>query len=101
MKETEYSFLMRIKEKGFMMDRNLWNKAAAFHGHECPGLAIGVRAALVAMELLKTGSSEDEELVCDGERRLRRGRRAGADGLHLRKGKPHIPRHREAGLQLF
>jgi formylmethanofuran dehydrogenase subunit E len=46
------------------MDINLWNKAVAFHGHECPGLAIGVRASLIALEALKTGASEDEELVC-------------------------------------
>jgi formylmethanofuran dehydrogenase subunit E len=46
------------------MDQELWKKAAAFHGHECPGLAIGVRAAVEAMALLKAGASEDEELVC-------------------------------------
>ena len=46
------------------MDSKLWEKAVAFHGHECPGLAIGVRASVVAMEKLSTGSSEDEELVC-------------------------------------
>jgi formylmethanofuran dehydrogenase subunit E len=46
------------------MDRILWEKAVSFHGHECPGLAIGVRAAVVAMDRLKTGASEDEELVC-------------------------------------
>ena len=46
------------------MDSSLWEKAAAFHGHKCPGLAIGVRAGMIAMEMLKTGSSEDEELVC-------------------------------------
>lgn len=46
------------------MDKKLWDKAVSFHGHECPGLAIGVRAALIAMELLKTGAAEDEELVC-------------------------------------
>ena len=27
------------------MDQQLWEKAIAFHGHACPGLAIGVRAA--------------------------------------------------------
>ena len=46
------------------MDNNLWEKAAAFHGHTCPGLAIGVRAAVIALDVLKSGSSEDEELVC-------------------------------------
>jgi formylmethanofuran dehydrogenase subunit E len=46
------------------MDSILWEKAAAFHGHKCPGLAIGVRAAVIALEHFKTGASEDEELVC-------------------------------------
>ena len=36
------------------MDENkeLWNKCAALHGHVCPGLTIGYRAALYAIELL-------------------------------------------------
>ena len=47
------------------MEKNqLWEKAAAFHGHVCGGLAIGYRAALYAMELLELDFSEDEEVVC-------------------------------------
>jgi formylmethanofuran dehydrogenase subunit E len=34
-----------------------------FHGHLCPGLAIGYRAAKSAMEALATERAEDEELV--------------------------------------
>ena len=34
-----------------------------FHGHECPGLAIGYRMATAAMESLKALRSEDEEIV--------------------------------------
>jgi formylmethanofuran dehydrogenase subunit E len=34
-----------------------------FHGHECPGLAIGYRMATAAMEKLETMRAEDEELV--------------------------------------
>ena len=34
-----------------------------FHGHECPGLAIGYRMACSAMEALKSIRAEDEELV--------------------------------------
>jgi formylmethanofuran dehydrogenase subunit E len=34
-----------------------------FHGHMCPGLAIGYRAAKVAMERLGSLRAEDEELV--------------------------------------
>lgn len=41
-----------------------WEKAAAFHGHKCPGLAIGVRASMLALEKLGVGKSEDEELCC-------------------------------------
>jgi len=37
--------------------------AAEFHGHLCPGLVIGYRAAKAAMERLGGGRSEDEELV--------------------------------------
>lgn len=46
------------------MIRELWVKAVAFHGHECPGLAIGTRACEVAMERLGLNASADEELVC-------------------------------------
>jgi hypothetical protein len=34
-----------------------------FHGHECPGLAIGYRMATAAMEALESFRAEDEELV--------------------------------------
>lgn len=34
-----------------------------FHGHECPGLAIGYRMATAAMEKLESMRAEDEELV--------------------------------------
>jgi formylmethanofuran dehydrogenase subunit E len=34
-----------------------------FHGHECPGLAIGYRMATAAMESLESFHAEDEELV--------------------------------------
>lgn len=36
---------------------------ASFHGHECPGLAIGYRMACSAMEALNAFRSEDEEIV--------------------------------------
>ena len=38
--------------------------AVAFHGHSCPGLALGYRAAQYAIDALKAGRSNDEELVC-------------------------------------
>jgi formylmethanofuran dehydrogenase subunit E len=34
-----------------------------FHGHECPGLAIGYRMATAAMEKLESLRAEDEQLV--------------------------------------
>jgi formylmethanofuran dehydrogenase subunit E len=35
----------------------------AFHGHTCPGLAIGYRMAMAALERLNTERAEDEEIV--------------------------------------
>jgi len=35
----------------------------AFHGHSCPGLAIGYRMAAAALEALKAQRSADEEIV--------------------------------------
>lgn len=46
------------------MNDALWKKAVAFHGHECPGLAIGVRVSEAAREKLKIGTFEDEDIVC-------------------------------------
>lgn len=46
------------------MDRKLWEKCVTFHGHECPGLAIGYKASEAAMEKLKVSFSKDEEVVC-------------------------------------
>ena len=46
------------------MDKKLWEKAVAFHGHECPGLAIGFRACEAAQEKMGFKFSSDEEIVC-------------------------------------
>jgi formylmethanofuran dehydrogenase subunit E len=40
-----------------------FEEAAKFHGHVCPGLAIGYRVALKAMQLLGVARPHDEELV--------------------------------------
>ncbi|HEX3001580.1 MAG TPA: FmdE family protein, partial [Methanoregula sp.] len=40
-----------------------YDEAVAFHGHACPGLALGYRAAQYAMDALRAGRSDDEELV--------------------------------------
>ena len=42
-------------------------EAARFHGHICPGLALGYRAAGIALERLRSGRAEDEELVTIAE----------------------------------
>lgn len=48
-----------------MLDTASWEKVAAFHGHVCPGLAIGFKAAEAAIdELGLSWPSIDEEIVC-------------------------------------
>ncbi len=46
------------------MNTEMWSKAVAFHGHECPGLAIGVSAVKCFFELYGNNVSQDEEVVC-------------------------------------
>lgn len=46
------------------MNKELWNKCVEFHGHQCPGLAIGFRACEAAMKEMKLKFSSDEEVVC-------------------------------------
>ena len=50
-----------------MNNQELWERAVSFHGHVCPGLMIGYRAAIHAAELLNLHFSEDEEVVCVAE----------------------------------
>jgi formylmethanofuran dehydrogenase subunit E len=50
------------------MDKgNFWHRdfqrCVEFHGHVCPGLSIGFRAAQAGMDWLKENRAEDEELV--------------------------------------
>ena len=51
-----------------MLSSNYWEKAAAFHGHKCPGLAIGFKAVEGAIAELGLDATHlpaiDEELVC-------------------------------------
>ena len=51
-----------------MLQLDYWKKAAAFHGHECPGLAIGFKACEGAIAELGLDDSHlpalDEEIVC-------------------------------------
>lgn len=45
------------------MQKTPWQLAAEFHGHVCPGLAIGYRAAEAAARNLGPGRALDEEMV--------------------------------------
>jgi formylmethanofuran dehydrogenase subunit E len=47
------------------MERNIapFEEVVAFHGHACPGLAIGYRAARAALQALSVERPVDEELV--------------------------------------
>jgi len=41
-----------------------WDHCVEFHGHSCPGLAIGYRVALAATDRLGVTFAEDQEIVC-------------------------------------
>ncbi|AFA47844.1 FmdE family protein [Acetobacterium woodii] len=60
------------------MDEKRWENAVAFHGHHCPGLAIGVRASEEAIKALNIGFSEDEDVVCITENDA-----CGVDGVQV------------------
>jgi len=49
------------------MDQALLEKAISFHGHSCPGLALGVRMCEYVQQQLSLRFSEDEQLVCIAE----------------------------------
>lgn len=49
------------------MNKELWNQCVAFHGHECPGLALGVRLCEYVQEKLQLRRADDEQLVCIAE----------------------------------
>ncbi len=46
------------------LNKELWDKCVGFHGHQCPGLAIGFRAAEIAKAKMGLNFSQDEEIVC-------------------------------------
>ncbi len=47
-----------------MFDQITWQQCVNFHGHSCPGLAIGYRACEAVRKKLDLHFSQDEELVC-------------------------------------
>jgi formylmethanofuran dehydrogenase subunit E len=52
----------KMKGKEILSNED-FNQCIKFHGHVCPGLAIGFRAAQVLMKQLGVGKAPDEELV--------------------------------------
>ena len=46
-----------------ILDSETWNHAVKFHGHVCPGLSIGYKAAVAGMEWLNSHRAENEEIV--------------------------------------
>ena len=46
-----------------MIKDTIFNEIVKFHGHSCPGVAIGYRMAKAAMECLSEARAEDEEIV--------------------------------------
>jgi formylmethanofuran dehydrogenase subunit E len=46
-----------------VLNREDFKRCLAFHGHLCPGVSIGYRAAKAAMDWLAQQRAEDEELV--------------------------------------
>lgn len=45
------------------VEKTPWEKTVEFHGHTCPGLAIGFRATELALEALGSARSSDEEMI--------------------------------------
>lgn len=45
-------------------EKTIWEKCVEFHGHECPGLAIGYKACEAAITKMSLRFSSDEEIVC-------------------------------------
>lgn len=46
-----------------IVNSEMFQKCLAFHGHLCPGLSLGYQACRAGLEALRSGPSEDEELV--------------------------------------
>ncbi|WP_296557869.1 FmdE family protein [uncultured Acetobacterium sp.] len=59
-------------------NEQLWEKCVKFHGHHCPGLAIGVRASQEAIKALGINFAEDEEVVVISENDA-----CGVDGVQV------------------
>jgi len=64
-----------------ILNRDDWQKCIEFHGHTCPGVAIGYRAARAGLEVLDKQRSRDEELVAIVETNA-----CGADAIQVLTG---------------
>jgi formylmethanofuran dehydrogenase subunit E len=64
-----------------MTGAHSFEDAVTFHGHRCPGLALGYRAAGVGLEALGVDPAGDEEVVAVVENDA-----CGVDGLQVRAG---------------
>lgn len=58
-----------------------WERAVEFHGHECPGLALGFRAAQAGLRVLGAERVGDEEIVVIAETDS-----CGVDAIQVRTG---------------
>lgn len=47
-----------------MISQKEWDEIIAFHGHSCPGVAVGVKAVEAAREKIGVNTTEDEDIVC-------------------------------------
>lgn len=56
--------VLQLPKGAKMFNETTWQQCVNFHGHSCPGLAIGYRAALAAKDRLQVTFSADEEIVC-------------------------------------
>src|SRR5665648_1178764 len=45
-------------------EKTMWEKSVEFHGHECPGLAIGYKACEAVIAKMNLKFSADEDIVC-------------------------------------
>lgn len=81
------------------MTKTDWERCIEFHGHICPGLAIGYRVAEAAAVKMGIRFSEDEEIVCVTENNA-----CGVDAVQLltgcSMGKGNLV-YRDTGKQAF
>ena len=65
------------------MDKTPWERVCEFHGHVCPGLALGFSATILALEKLDVSRSVDEEMIAFVENNA-----CGVDALQVLSGCP-------------